>query len=231
MNLNAKINLTILPAIPIRDRVYAHLRDEILAGRIAPGTFLVESRLAEQMNISRTPVREALNVLHKEGFLEAMPRVGYRVREIDLKEFEELCEIRKALEILAVRWALKRRLPGALKAMQDNLRRQTEMLRQGRWKGFVDLDAEFHDLLGRASGSRRLQLLVQSIRGDMVRYRVKSLFRKETVGLALEGHRAILTALKRGDEASASSAVLDHLEQSKKYVLIHAFGKGGESAL
>ncbi len=229
--MHARINLKILPAPSIRDRVYGHLRDEIIAGRIAPGTFLVESRLAEQMDISRTPVREALHVLHKEGFVEVMPRVGYRVREIDLKEFEELCEIRKALETLAVRWALKRMPLGALKAMKENLDRQTEMLRRGQWKGFIDLDAEFHDLLGRASRSRRLQLLMQSIRGDMVRYRVKSLFRKETVGLALEGHRAIYTALKRHDEASASSAVLDHLEQSKKYVLIHAFGKGGEGAL
>ncbi|MCF8062091.1 MAG: GntR family transcriptional regulator [Deltaproteobacteria bacterium] len=219
------IDLRIDPPLSIRERVYDHLKQEIRNGRLTSGSILVESRLAEQIGVSRTPVREALHFLEKEGLLEPLPRAGYRVREIELKEFEEICEIRKVNEDLAVRWAIERISPETLSGLERNLAAAGDRLREKAWEAFVDLDAEFHELLAEASGSRRLQELIKSLRADMLRYRIQSLHRPFTAALALEGHRKVFQCIREGDVKGASEEVLAHLEESKKYILLHAFEK------
>lgn len=221
----SNIDLRIDPPLSIREQVYDHLKQEILSGRLTSGSFLVESGLAKQIGVSRTPVREALHFLEKEGLLETLPRVGYRVREIELKEFEEICEIRKVNEDLAVRWAIERISPETLSALERNLAEAGDRLREKAWEAFVDLDAEFHELLAEASGSRRLQELIKSLRADMLRYRIQSLHRSFTAALALEGHRKVFQCIQAGNVRGACEEVLAHLEESKKYILLHAFEK------
>jgi DNA-binding GntR family transcriptional regulator len=220
---NPDIHLKIEPPLPIRERVYDHLKQEIMNGRMPSGSVLVESRVAEQIGVSRTPVREALHFLEKEGLLELLPRVGYRVREIERKEFEEICEIRKVNEDLAVRWAVERITSEGLSALERNLAVAEERLREEAWEAFVDLDAEFHELLAEASGSRRLQALIKSLRADMLRYRIQSLHQAFTAALALQGHKKIFQCIQEGNVSSASAEVLAHLEESKKYILVHSF--------
>ena len=76
--------------VSIREKVYDYLRNEILCNRIPAGTRLVEGRLAKQINVSRTPIREALHILEMEGLVESIPRVGYRVNELRWEDVEEL---------------------------------------------------------------------------------------------------------------------------------------------
>lgn len=176
-------------------------------------------------HITHTPVREALHFMEKEGLLEILPRVGYRVREIELQEFEDTCEIRKALELLAVQFAIQRINPKILDELKDNLARSEAKTKEEDWKSFFDLDAEFHELLAKASGNSRLQNMIQALRADMVRYRIKSLHQEETVRIAFEGHQRIIKAFAEGNLAAAETAILEHLEQSQKYILLHAFSK------
>ena len=77
-----KIRLSLEKPVSIREKVYAVVREDILNGRFSPGERMVETRLAEEVRISRTPIREALHMLEREGLLESIPRVGYRVREL-----------------------------------------------------------------------------------------------------------------------------------------------------
>lgn len=221
----ALIDLKIDPPLSIRERVYDHLKQEILNGRLSAESILVESKLAAQIEVSRTPVREALHFLEKEGLLEALPRVGYRVREISLQEFDEICEIRKFTEDLAVRWAVEKITTKTISALEKNLSIASSRLREEAWEDFVDLDAEFHELLAEASGSRRLQDLIKSLRADMLRFRIQSLHQPFTAGLALEGHERIFRCIRDGDARGASEGILRHLEESKKYILLHAFEK------
>jgi len=95
------ISLKIEQPISIREKIYTYLKNEILNDKIPPSAVLVENQLSKQVGASRTPVREALHFLEKEGLLELVPRVGYRVRQIEEDEVEEICEIRKSLETLA----------------------------------------------------------------------------------------------------------------------------------
>jgi DNA-binding GntR family transcriptional regulator len=219
------IDFKIDPPVSIRERVYDHLKQEIISGRLNSESILVESKLAEQIQVSRTPVREALHFLEKEGLLESLSRAGYRVREIALQEFEEICEIRKINEHLAVKWALERISPAILSALETNLSKAGKMLEEESWEEFVDLDAEFHELLAEASGSRRLQELIKSLRADMLRYRIQSLHRHFTAEMALKGHWRIFRCIRDKDPKGASEAVFTHLEESKKYILLHSFEK------
>ena len=210
-----KLNLVIGVPVPIRDKVYPVIRNHILNGRLKPGERLKESRLAEEIKTSRTPVREALHLLEREGLLESIPRVGYRVKPLLWEEVEEICAIRAVNETLAARWAMDRMTREELRALERNVLGSEREISAGNPKSFVDRDAEFHEILARASGSRRLLELCQMLRRHMLRYRIESLYRKTTALGALKGHREILACLSRKDGTGLESAVREHLEFAK----------------
>jgi len=220
-----KIRLSLEKPVSIREKVYAVVREDILNGRFSPGERMVETRLAEEIRISRTPIREALHMLEREGLLESIPRVGYRVRELKWEEVEEICEIRKVNEVLAARWAMRRITPSEVQALEQNLEVSEASVRGGASMSFVERDAEFHEIFVRASGSDRLLELCQSLRRYMLRYRIESLHLSETVMEAIRGHRLILECIRRRDEKGVEKAIGDHLEFSKRSVRSTVFGE------
>jgi DNA-binding GntR family transcriptional regulator len=183
----------------------------------------VENRLASEIGVSRTPVREALHALEREGLLVAIPRVGYMVKEIHREEVAQICAIRRVNESLAVEWALQRITPDELNALDENLSAAEAEVRGGRPEAFVERDAEFHEILVRASRSERLVELCQDLRRHMLVYRVESLYTPENVLRAIEGHRQIVSHLKAGDREGAVRAVTEHLTQVERDVLHYAF--------
>jgi DNA-binding GntR family transcriptional regulator len=189
---------------------------------------MVETQLAKQINTSRTPVREALHMLEMEGLLEAIPRVGYRVKQIEWDEIEEICEIRTVNETLAARWAMNRITPKEIQALEENLAVAETEIRHGNPMSFVERDAEFHEILVRASGSKRLLELCQLLRRHMLRYRIEALYLPETGLEAIEEHRRIVDCLRSKDEEGVAVAIRDHLEKSKREIHHHGFGKETE---
>ncbi|MBW2016402.1 MAG: GntR family transcriptional regulator [Deltaproteobacteria bacterium] len=158
------LKISIQNPVSIREKVYRVIRDEILNGNIAPGARLIETRLAKQIKTSRTPVREALHLLEREGLLVAIPRVGYRVKQLSWDEVEEICEIRAVNETLAARWAIKRITSKNIRALEKNIEEAEREVKEGNPKAFVERDAEFHEILVRASGSERLMELCEQLR-------------------------------------------------------------------
>ena len=216
-----KIRLSIEKPVSIREKVYAVVREDILNGRFSPGERMVETRLAEEIHTSRTPVREALHMLEREGLLESIPRVGYRVRQMSWSEVEEICGIRAVNEILAARWAMDRITPDELRALEENIAVSKKEIEEGNLRSFVERDAEFHEILARACGSKRLLELCQLLRRHMLRYRVKSLYLKETDLQALLGHTSILDCLRRQDKKGIERAIREHLEFAKQSIQKH----------
>jgi len=176
------------------------------------GERIVEARLAQEIRTSRTPVREALHMLEREGLLEAVPRVGYRVKKIDLDEMEELCEMRVVNETLAAQWAIDRISPQDLKALEENLIKAEEQVRGGDPKSFIEYDVEFHEILARASGRQRLFELCELLCRHMLRYRIESLYSEETALRAIAGHHQILDCAKTKDKEGIASAIKKHLD-------------------
>jgi len=216
-----KIRLSIEKPVSIREKVYAVVREDIFNGRFSPGERMVETRLAEEIHTSRTPVREALHMLEREGLLESIPRVGYRVRQMSWSEVEEICGIRAVNEILAARWAMDRITPDELRALEENIAVSKKEIEEGNLRSFVERDAEFHEILARACGSKRLLELCQLLRRHMLRYRVKSLYLKETDLQALLGHTSILDCLRRQDKKGIERAIREHLEFAKQSIQKH----------
>jgi DNA-binding GntR family transcriptional regulator len=210
--------------VSIRHKVYDYLRNEILSNRISAGTRLVEGQLAKKINVSRTPIREALHILEMENLVESFPRVGYRVKEMRWEDVEELCEIRTVNEILSARWAMQRLLPAELESMKKNIDTAEAEIQAGHPEYFVERDAEFHEMLVKASGSQRLLELCQMLRRHMLRYRIESLYVPEAGLTAVAGHRRILTCLEKKDDIGIEAAIREHLEQSKRSIRRFAFG-------
>ena len=215
--------LVIRPAKTIREQAYEYLREGILNGTIKAGDRLVESDLADSIGTSRTPVREALHTLEREGLVESLHRVGYVVRPISELEVSELCEIRLVLEALALRWALRKDSAGLARAMRQNLSRCEQLFAAGDLKAFVQMDEQFHDLISKAADSSRLMEMTNSIRRYMLRYRIRSIYTQDNVHRAIAGHRTLLKAIEDGDKKAAQRALGAHIKQSKKDILHFGF--------
>jgi DNA-binding GntR family transcriptional regulator len=199
----------------IREQVYKRIKQEIVHGNISPGSQILEGRLAQQINVSRTPVREALHVLEKEGFIESFPRVGYRVRQVTYEEGMEIHEIRAVLEPLAAKKAIESEDQDYLDALEQNLR-QSEVAARQELSPFLRYDSEFDEIIVRASGIKTLLTVWGTLRQRLNLYRIEAQHAVETRLKSVEGHRRIWECLKAKDPEGAKKAIKDHLEDSKR---------------
>lgn len=208
--------LVIEQPVPMRKQVYEHLRTQILNRTIEPSSRLVEAQIAKEIGISRTPVREALHLLEKDGFLESLPRVGYCVKKLAWDELDEIFEIRRVNELLACRWAMQKIDDIQLEKLERNLEKVKDGLRQDEPDIFLHYDEEFHEIIFEVAGSRHLFEICQQLRRLMLRYRAASIKSNETVKVALQGHEKILQCLRSRDEKGLEEAMTAHLEFSKQ---------------
>jgi DNA-binding GntR family transcriptional regulator len=207
--------LKLKPTVSLRDRVYEYIKDEIIEGKISPSDILTELNLSKQLSISRTPVREALHYLEREGMLASLPKKGYKVRPVGRQELEEICEIRSALESIAIKWAIKRITSEQLLAIEDNIITAERKADHGDLLAFTTLDGEFHELVAQASGSKQLVNIILSLRNDMIRSRLAGLTKKG-IQIALQGHRKIFDCLVTKNATRAEAEIRNHLEMLKR---------------
>lgn len=207
----------------IRQKVYHHIREEILSGTIAPKERLIEAKIAEEIGTSRTPVREALHNLELEKLVACIPRVGYVVRGMDREEVEQICEIRVAIESLAITWAVAKARSKLVNDLKKNIENQKKQIALGNLKAYVELDALFHDIIARHSGSDRLLELSQTLRRHMLRYRIQCIYMTETAERSMKGHERILDAIDKGDAQEITAALKYHLIQARDDILYFVF--------
>lgn len=199
----------------IREQIYNRIKQEIVFGNISPGSRVLEGRLAKRINVSRTPVREALHVLEMEGFLESFPRVGYRVRQVTYEEGMEIHEIRAVLEPLAAKKAIESEDQDYIDVLKQNLAKSKIAAKQELCT-FLRYDAEFDEIIVRASGIKTLLSVWGTIRQRLNLYRMEAQHALETRLKSVEGHRLIFECLKARDSKGAKKAIEKHLEDSKR---------------
>lgn len=200
-------------------KVYEHLREKILSGEIGPNQRLVETRIAKEIGTSRTPVREALHNMQQEGFIESIPRVGYRVKPITEKEVIQICKIREVLETLAARWAIQKAHKALVLELKKNVSVSEDKIRKGDQKAFIELDSRFHATISRLSGSIHLHEITQLMGRHMRRYRIESFDHTDIVLRALAGHKRILHAIEKADDKEVGRAILYHIDRSLRDIL------------
>ncbi len=208
---------------PIRlsDTVYQHLLEDILEGRLAPGTILSEVALARDLEVSRTPVHDALRQLEKDGLIEQEANRRATVVTISKEDVQDIFEMRKILESEAARRAanlIDRQSLTRLRGIADTLaatRDRPDWV--ARW---TDYDDEFHDTIARTCGSIRLCQ-------DISRYRLLHRFFNRTATTfedlqqALVEHQVILKALEAADRDASARAMFQHIEAWQKYFVNH----------
>lgn len=207
----------------IRKKVHRYIKEKILKGEISQGERIYEGRLAKEIGVSRTPVREALHALEHEGLLISRPRSGYVVKPISKEEVYEICEIRKVIEGLALRWAIRRGKEKLIRELKKNIEICEKRLKMNDVKSFVDLDARFHEKIAELSGSERLLELSRTLRRHMLRYRIQSIYVKDNVERAIEGHKRIVSAIEDGSEEKLDEALKFHIDTSMEDILKYAF--------
>ena len=203
----------------LRKKVLNYLREKILSGAMSPDERLIETRIAKEIGVSRTPIREALHSLEQERLVKAIPRVGYVVTRMQKEEVEEICEIRVAIEGLAIRRAIERAQKQLAKDLRKNILRQRSEISKGNLRAYVELDAQFHEVSAVLSGSSRLLDMTQMLRRHMLRFRIQALYIIETALKSLKGHERILEAVEKGDPKTAVALLEQHLKSAKDDVL------------
>ncbi len=198
--------------------MYKEIKRSILSGSIPPGSRLLEGRLAKELKVSRTPVREALHVLEMEGFLESFPRVGYQVRQITWAEAVEIYEIRSLLEPLAASKAMENDDQSYIDLLQQAIMKSEAAYREDRLDLFFHYDEVFDEVIIRASGMKTLLGLWATLRQRLKLYRMQVQSSVSIRLKAVKGHRRIVKCLKARDAAAVRAAIQAHLDDFKRDV-------------
>jgi DNA-binding GntR family transcriptional regulator len=192
-------------------RVYDHLRTEILEGRLEPGAELGEVALAEQLGVSRGPLREAIGRLAAEGLVTVSPRRGAVVRSLSKEEFLELYQVREALERMAVKLAVPRLTDEQLAELATLNEAMEAHAAQNEVESFFEANLAFHARLLEASGNGKLEELYRQLLGQLGRYRLRSLTLRGNLKRSVSEHKAILRAARRGDAERAAQLMAEHI--------------------
>lgn len=200
------------------DSIRETLEQMIITGVFADGERLDETRLSERFSVSRTPLREALQMLAASGLLELRPRRGAYVRHPGIIELVQMFEVMAELEGMCGRLAARRLTDGDLSALKASAAACEDALQTGDSDGYYWENERFHALLYAASGNgflateaRRLQKRLQPFRRMQLRVRGR-------MAQSMAEHRRILTALERGDAAAAQSELQSHIAvQGEKF--------------
>ena len=208
----------ILPA-QLERRVYERLRDDIASGLLRQGDQLVEARLASDLGVSKTPVREALIRLQRDGLVEIEPYRGARVLELSPDDVRQILELRELLECHIARELAATRPPGVLEALEATVVRGRAALAKGDEVGVADALTEFSDVFSAGSPNSRLAGVLTELRGVLLLIGSTSLHAEGREARSLNEHARILATLKKGDGDAAAAATAKHIASVERDTL------------
>lgn len=203
----------------LRSVIYRELLGDILAGRISPGEKLREAELAERFHVSRTPIREALLQLEREGFTAHSKNIGAVVRKISPRQVEETYEMVALLESHATQIAVAKMSHKDVSVLTGLQQSMQECADQERFPDYVRLNAQFHDFFAKKCGNNKLREIVLDLRKSIYRVVVEGQTLPRHLGEYLLSHQRIIEAAARRDSSSAAEFMNSHVQDSKKFIL------------
>ena len=204
---------------PLGEVVYIALREAIIKNQFRSGERLMETELAEEMMVSRTPVREAVRKLQSEGYVVMLPRKGTYVTSLSIQDVNDVFEIRGALESMAAAQAALRASDGEIAEMKELLEREAVLWDSSDLARTIQSDIKFHSMLYRASKNMKIENLINDLREQTQRLRSSTLSRPGRLRFALDEHRQILEAIEIRDANGARDAAKAHIERSQEVML------------
>lgn len=198
----------------LAERAYEHVRSEILRGSLPVGSVVPEGAVAEALGVSKTPVRQALQLLRREGLLEVGPRRQLIVRGFSPERRAEVLEVREALETVTVRRACEAMSLEEIDYLRLLLMRQKRAAEAGDEDAFIELDEEFHLRIAAGAGLPVAQSFLNQLRGFVRVMRLGTSRRAGHLIEVLHEHEAIVDALEARDQKRALAALREHLGHS-----------------
>jgi len=197
-----------------KDRVYSLIKNAIISGDLEAGQILSIDELSQRFKSGKTPTREALIVLTHEGLIDPIPRSGYMVAPITIRDVLEIFHLRTILEVEAIGLAADRITEDQLAALRNNLGEETALSRTVRgtasYRRAHELNKEFHLAIAQASGNSRLMRLIEQHIDEMER-----ILARDPYIIEPQQHVGIIETLEMRDKAAAQLTMRQHLEETK----------------
>ncbi|MPW24728.1 FCD domain-containing protein [Alkalibaculum sp. M08DMB] len=196
---------------------YEKIKDSIIKNEFLPDTLLVERQLCTNMDISRTPVRDALRRLAGEGLVEFIPDKGMFVSRIRLEDIIEIYELREALESMAVRLFTLRKTEEDLKIMEGCVEQQESSFNKGDYSLSVAKDMEFHEVYIKGAKNLRMENFLRTIHDQTNRVAFSTTNDLERMERSIHQHKEVLEAIKSSDEVLAEELIKKHIIDTREY--------------
>ncbi|WP_303857850.1 GntR family transcriptional regulator [Aminicella lysinilytica] len=204
---------------PLREIVYEQLKRQILTGQITPGTRMMEVDLADEMGVSRTPVREAIRKLEKEGLVVIEPRRGAYASDISVKDMVDTLEVREDMEGLAAYLAAQKITPEETKELMDITQGYSNAINDGDMESIIHYDEAFHRRIVALSGNKTLIQLSETVQELALRFRYLYYDDFSRYVNMPDEHKNIIDALRSGDAQTARKVAGEHVDKLKNFVI------------
>jgi DNA-binding GntR family transcriptional regulator len=206
--------------IKIREKVHDYLKSSVLSGRFRPGKRLTEEHLAEEMGVSRTPIREALHKLETEGLIKPLETRGFIVSADSTEELEELFDIRASLEGYALRLISEFISEETLKRMDKLILKAEHALKRKKIEEIFKWNTQFHDTLHDLIAHKpRMYSMITNVRKYVLRYRKDTLHYLDGAKRTIDGHKKIMLALRLRDPDLCERTMREHIKEAKEDAL------------
>jgi DNA-binding GntR family transcriptional regulator len=203
----------------LRAQVFSELEREILEGGIPAGEAIIESRISEELGVSRTPVREAIRQLELEGLVRTIPNKGAVVIGISKKDIEDIYTIRMHIEGLAARWSAENITESEIGAMREVVDLQSFYVERGETHKVWNLDTHFHEIIHSSCRSNPLWHTLSGFH-HYIRMAREISFKTEGRALAaVSEHRRILDAIAARDGDAAEKLAFLHIKNAKENII------------
>lgn len=207
----------------LRGHVFQTIRDNILNGVYRENEELRENTIANELGVSRTPVREALRQLELEGLVKMIPNKGAFVTGITAEDVKDIYAIRSSLEGLCARWATEHITEKQIEELEEIILLSEYHVKKAhgeKSQQVAELDSKFHEVLYNASNSRILNHVLSDFHKYVRMARKASVANPERAEKSIEEHKRILEALKNKDAESAQAWAIEHMMNVMKYLKI-----------
>ena len=204
---------------PLREIVYEQLKRQILTGEITPGTRMMEVELADEMGVSRTPVREAIRKLEKEGLVIIEPRRGAYASDISVKDMVDTMEVREHLESLAAYLAAQTMTDEQREELERITNGYTQAIHNNNMEEMIHYDELFHKGIVNASGNKTLIQISETVQELALRFRYLYYDDLSRYGSMPMEHKEILEAIENNDPEAAKECAKNHVKRLKDFVI------------
>ena len=207
--------------IVYKEKVFEELKRAIISRTYQPGEILNERKLASEMDVSRTPVREAIQLLSNEGWVKVIPWKGAVVQSVTLQDIEESMQLRMAIEPVVIDLVIYKIGEKEISYLEKLFEKQMTLAQVGDAENFILQDQEFHLFLAELTGNQRLCQIMRQLRDIHLRIGVEAMQQSHRFPEIIEEHANILECLKTKEILGARRAMLEHLLVTHRSMVRH----------